>query len=75
MSRRTCGDYACVLFYFAREAAGAAEAPGIPCALCFRKATMCLQNSGESSREKAKVWLLSSSRRSSPLPLWDCCEI
>ena len=33
--RRTCGDYARVLFYFARETAGAVDAPGIPCALDF----------------------------------------
>jgi hypothetical protein len=33
--RLTCGDYARVLFYFAREAAGAATAPGIPHALVW----------------------------------------
>jgi hypothetical protein len=31
--RRTRGDYARVLFSFARETAGAVDAPGIPCAL------------------------------------------
>ncbi len=31
----TCGDYARVLFKFAREAVGASFVPGIPCALCF----------------------------------------
>ena len=35
MFRRTCGDYARVFFAFAREAAGAIGAPGIPCALCY----------------------------------------
>jgi hypothetical protein len=34
--RRTCGDYARVLFSFARETAGAVGAPGVPCALFFR---------------------------------------
>jgi hypothetical protein len=33
--RRTCGDYARVLFPFAREAMGAICVPGIPCALCL----------------------------------------
>jgi hypothetical protein len=35
MLRRTCGDYARVLYYFAREAAGA-KSTGIPCALFYR---------------------------------------
>jgi hypothetical protein len=34
---RTCGDYARVLFSFAHEAAGASDAPGIPCALFKRE--------------------------------------
>src|SRR5581483_6027909 len=34
--RLTCGDYARVLFCFAREAAGA-PAPGIPCALLLNE--------------------------------------
>jgi len=33
--RPACGDYARMLFSFAYEAVGAADAPGIPCALCF----------------------------------------
>ena len=32
-SGRTCGDYARVFFCFAREAAGAGQASGFPCAL------------------------------------------
>jgi hypothetical protein len=35
MFRPTCGDYACVLSFFAHKAAGADEAPGIPCALRY----------------------------------------
>jgi hypothetical protein len=35
--RRTCGDYARMLFSFAYEAAGAPVAPGIPCALSGRQ--------------------------------------
>src|SRR5579871_4736591 len=34
--RLTCGDYACVLLHFAHKAAGAARAPGIPCAIFAR---------------------------------------
>jgi hypothetical protein len=37
LMRCTCGDYARVLFHFAREAAGASCAPGIPCALLFSR--------------------------------------
>jgi hypothetical protein len=33
MLRLTCGDYSCVLSPFEHKAAGAAWAPGIPCAL------------------------------------------
>jgi hypothetical protein len=40
MFRPTCGDYACVLSLFARKAAGADEAPGIPCALPDRAASL-----------------------------------
>jgi hypothetical protein len=36
MLRLACGDYAHVLSHFAHEAMGAAEAPGVACALCFR---------------------------------------
>jgi hypothetical protein len=35
--RRTCGDFACVFFFFTRKAAGAIDAPGFPCALRFRE--------------------------------------
>jgi hypothetical protein len=43
-SGQTCGDYAHVLFSFAREAMGVAETPGIPCALCF--SSLAKQGSG-----------------------------
>jgi hypothetical protein len=46
-----------VLFYFAREAAGAAEAPGIPCTLCFVGGAMFWQNSGESRCGNIGAWL------------------
>src|SRR5260221_12120332 len=49
------GDYARVLFSFAREAA-AHQAPGIPCALCFRGERF-MQNSGASRRGIAHLYL------------------
>jgi hypothetical protein len=45
----------CFLF-FAYEAAGAFDAPGIPCALCWAR---FVQDSGGTRRENAKVWLAS----------------
>src|ERR1700749_1984837 len=45
MLRPTCGDYVCVLSPFAHEAAGAAWAPGIPCALRL-EGHRSLQSSG-----------------------------
>src|SRR5579863_9988238 len=59
-----------MLFHFAYEAAGAAEAPGIPCALCFRKAKMSWHNSGESSSEKAKGCSGSSLRAKAKQSIW-----
>ena len=56
--RRTCGDFTCVLFYFARKATGAPRAPGIPCALCSRG--LCLQSSGATRGEKAGSWVFAS---------------
>jgi hypothetical protein len=41
----TCSDFAGVLLIFAHWAMGAAQAPGIPCALSFRGRTFC-NNSG-----------------------------
>src|SRR5258705_9822587 len=64
----TCGDYARVLFTFAREAAGALGT-GIPCALYFLGERF-LQDSGASRREIAESWLTSlrgAKRRSNPL--------
>jgi len=51
----TCGDYARVLFTFAREAAGALGT-GIPCALYFLGERF-LQHSDASRREIAVSWL------------------
>jgi hypothetical protein len=48
VQRLTCGEYAHVLLPFVHEAMGAAEAPGIPCALCFRGRST--HNSGRSCR-------------------------
>jgi hypothetical protein len=56
--RRTCGDYARVLFSFARETAGALDAPGIPCALDFKGEAW--QNPGTSCRGNEESWLLFS---------------
>ena len=50
----TCGDYARVLFTFAREAAGALGT-GIPCALYFLGERF-LQDSDASRREIAKLY-------------------
>src|SRR5258705_8811231 len=64
----TCGDYARVLFTFAREAAGALGT-GIPCALYFLGERF-LQDSDASRREIAESWLTSlrgAKRRSNPL--------
>jgi hypothetical protein len=51
----TCGDYARVLFTFARETAGALGT-GIPCALYFLGERF-LQHSDASRREIAEPWL------------------
>jgi len=37
LMRRTCGDYACVLFPFAHKAAGAAAHPAFPAPSAFRR--------------------------------------
>src|SRR5258708_5036505 len=50
------GDYARVLFYFAREAAGALSARHSLRPLLSRAAKQFLQNSGESRREIAEVY-------------------
>jgi hypothetical protein len=42
-------------FHFAREAAGASCAPGIPCALCFEGG--CATARADSRRGIAELWL------------------
>ena len=54
--RRTCGDYARVLFTFAREAAGALGT-GIPCALRYLGANGFCKTSGASRREIADAYV------------------
>src|SRR5579872_556412 len=56
MMRRTCGDYACVLFTFAHKAAGANRAPGIPCALHDPRAFV-FKNPGASRGGNAELCL------------------
>jgi hypothetical protein len=70
------GDCCSCAFYFAREAAGASCAPGIPCALYWGDR---LHNSGVLRREIADVW--TRGRRLSDFTLikWlpgrnDCCQ-
>src|SRR5712671_3062731 len=57
------GDYARVLFYFAREAAGALGARHSLRPLLLGAAKQFLQNSGVSRREIAEVYLDSTSLR------------
>jgi hypothetical protein len=45
-----CGDYACVLLSIAHKAAGVAQTPGIPCALCL---SGCSHTSKTRARSRA----------------------
>jgi hypothetical protein len=55
----TCGDFAGVLSFTARQAAGDAYHPGIPCALCCSR-EKCLWKLGRDSRRESVMHVPSS---------------